>query len=57
MSFIKQFNMTFLENDEISKPEICDIITPTTVYHMSKEHRESMINKLGSRSSICLNMF
>ncbi len=43
---IKQFNMTFLENDEISKPEICDIITPTTVYHMTNDKRQSMINKL-----------
>ena len=42
---IKQFNMTFLENDEISKPEICDIITPTSVYHMTKEERDNMINR------------
>jgi hypothetical protein len=49
---IKQFNMTFLENDEISKPEICDIITPTTIYSMSKDKRESMINKLNPQPII-----
>ncbi len=49
---ISQFNMTFLENDEISKPEICDIITPTTVYHMTKEKRESMINRFNPQPII-----
>ncbi len=49
---IKQFNMTFLENDEISKPEICDIITPTNVYHMTKEKRDSMVNKFNPQPQV-----
>jgi hypothetical protein len=43
---IKQFNMTFLENNEISKPEICDKITPTIVYKMSEDERNEMILKI-----------
>ena len=43
---INQFNMTFLDNDNIAKPEICDIITPTTVFNMTKDERFDMIKKL-----------
>ena len=43
---IKQFNLTFLENNDISKPEICDIITPTTIYNMTPVERNEMIKQL-----------
>ncbi len=43
---IQQFNLTFLKNNDIAKPEICDVITPTTVYNMTKEERIEMINKI-----------
>ncbi len=36
---IEEFNRTFLKNNKISKPEICDIIVPTNVYNMSKDDR------------------
>jgi hypothetical protein len=39
---IIEFNKTFLKNNKISKPEICDIIIPTNVFNMSKEDRISM---------------
>ncbi len=42
---IKEFNMTFLENNDISKPEICDKITSTTIYKMSEEERKDMVLK------------
>jgi hypothetical protein len=39
---ITEFNRTFLKNNKISKPEICDIIIPTNVFNMSKEDRITM---------------
>ena len=39
---ITEFNKTFLKNNKISKPEICDIIIPTNVFNMSKEDRINM---------------
>jgi hypothetical protein len=40
---IVQFNDRFQDNDEISKPEICDHIVPTPVYQMTKDERDAMI--------------
>lgn len=39
---ITEFNRTFLKNNKISKPEICDIIVPTNVYNMTKDERFAM---------------
>jgi hypothetical protein len=43
---IEEFNKTFLKNNKIAKPEICDVIIPTTVFNMSKEDRLEMILKI-----------
>ena len=40
---IEEFNKTFLKNNKFSKPEICDVIIPTTVYNMTKDDRNQMI--------------
>jgi hypothetical protein len=42
-SIITKFNAKFADNDDISKPEICDHIVPTPVYQMTAEERASMI--------------
>jgi hypothetical protein len=43
---IEEFNKTFLKNNKIAKPEICDVIIPTTVFTMSKEERLEMVLKI-----------
>jgi len=43
---ISEFNKTFLKNNKISKPEICDIIIPTTVFNMTKQERLEMVLKI-----------
>ena len=43
---IREFNTIFLKNNDIAKPEICDVITPTIIYNMSKEERLEMIKKI-----------
>jgi len=42
---VQEFNKTFLKNNKISKPEICDIIIPTTVFNMTKDDRLEMVLK------------
>ena len=42
---IQEFNKTFMKNNKISKPEICDVIIPTTVFNMTKEERLEMVLK------------
>ncbi len=42
-TIIQEFNDKFQDNDEISKPEICDHIVPTPVYQMTREERGVMI--------------
>ena len=42
---VQEFNKTFLKNNKISKPEICDIIIPTTVFNMTKDERLEMVLK------------
>lgn len=39
---VKKFNSKFMGDSTISKPEICDIITPTNIYNISKEERFEM---------------
>ncbi len=43
---IKEFNTIFLKNNDIAKPEICDVITPTVIYNMTKEERLEMIKTI-----------
>jgi hypothetical protein len=43
---IDDFNKTFLKNNKIAKPEICDVIIPTTVFNMTKEERLEMVYKI-----------
>ncbi len=40
---ISEFNSKFLNNTEIAKPEICDVIEPTSVFRMTKDERINMI--------------
>ena len=42
---VQEFNKTFLKNNKISKPEICDIIVPTSVYNITKDERKEMVLK------------
>ncbi len=42
---LQEFNKTFLKNNKLSKPEICDIIVPTAVYNMTKDERLEMFLK------------
>lgn len=39
---VKNFNSKFMGDNNISKPEICDIITPTNIYNITKEERLEM---------------
>ena len=39
---IKNFNSKFIDDNTIAKPEICDIITPTNIYNITKEERLEM---------------
>ncbi len=43
---IEEFNKTFLKNNKIAKPEICDVIIPTTIFNMTKEERLEMVLKI-----------
>lgn len=45
---IRDFNIKFSETDGISKPEICDIMEPTTIYPMTPEERKEMIRKINN---------
>ena len=45
-NIIKQFNTQFKGHNDISKPEICDVIEPTLIYNISKEERDEMIGKM-----------
>ncbi len=40
---VAEFTNQFKNNTGLSKPEICDVIEPTTIYQMSKEERAEMI--------------
>jgi hypothetical protein len=43
---IEEFKVKFNKNTKISKPEICDVIEPTTIFQMTKEERIEMIKKI-----------
>jgi hypothetical protein len=45
---IREFKVKFDNTEGISKPEICDVIEPTSVYPMTVEERLEMIRKLNN---------
>jgi len=45
---IREFNTKFDDVEGISKPEICDIIEPTTIFPMTLEERQAMIRKINN---------
>jgi hypothetical protein len=45
---VNDFNNKFLNNTEIAKPEICDIMEPTSVFRMTKDERINMIKFLNN---------
>jgi hypothetical protein len=45
---VSEFNYKFLNNTEIAKPEICDVIEPTTVFRMTKDERINMIKLINN---------
>ncbi len=56
---INEFNYKFLNNTEISKPEICDVIEPTMVFRMTKDERLNMIkfiNNIDDKAETVINV-
>jgi hypothetical protein len=49
---IKEFNTIFLKNNDIAKPEICDVITPTVIFTMTKDERLEMIKMINPPAPI-----
>lgn len=45
---ITEFNRKFKNLQELTKPEVCDSLTPTTAYEISEEERDTIINELVS---------
>jgi len=43
---ISEFNKKFKNLQELTKPEICDSLKPTTAYDITEEERETIINEL-----------
>ena len=43
---IEEFQKKFSSLKDLTKPEICDSLLPTTVYELTKEERESIVNDL-----------
>lgn len=48
---LKEFNAKFKKTENLSKPEICSKLVPTSVYNMTDVERELMINKINNRKS------
>tara|TARA_B100000963_G_C22532750_1_gene628353 strand:- start:223 stop:1113 length:891 start_codon:yes stop_codon:yes gene_type:complete len=46
---ITQFNAKFKKTPDLSKPEICNKLVPTSVFKMSEVEREVMINKINNK--------
>jgi hypothetical protein len=46
---ITQFNTKFKKTPELTKPEICNKLEPTSVFKMSEVEREVMINKINNK--------
>lgn len=54
-NIIEEFNNKFKTND-ISKPEICDIISPTPIFQISSEDRDKMINNILGKNDEIINI-
>ena len=48
---LKEFNAKFKKTENLSKPEICSKLVPTSVYNMNDVERELMINKINNKKS------
>lgn len=46
---LKEFNGKFKKTDDLSKPEICSKLVPTSVFKMTDVEREVMINKINNK--------
>ena len=46
---IQQFNTKFKKNNELTKPEICSKLEPTSIYKMTHTERDNMINKFNNK--------
>jgi len=46
---LKEFNVKFKKTDDLSKPEICSKLVPTSVFKMTDVEREVMINKINNK--------
>ena len=46
---LKEFNTKFKKTDDLSKPEICSKLVPTSVFKMTDVEREVMINKINNK--------
>ena len=46
---LKQFNLKFKKTDDLSKPEICSKLVPTSVFKMTDLERDLMINKINNK--------
>ena len=46
---LKEFNAKFKKTDDLSKPEICSKLEPTSVFKMTDVERELMINKINNK--------
>lgn len=46
---LKDFNSKFKKTADLSKPEICSKLVPTTIYKMSDVEREVMISKINNK--------
>ena len=54
-NIIEEFNNKFKTNN-ISKPEICDIISPTPIFQMSQDDRNKMINHILGKNDVIINI-
>ena len=48
---LKEFNAKFKKTENLSKPEICSKLVPTSVYNMTDVERELMINKINNKKN------
>ncbi len=46
---IKQFNKIFKKNNDLTKPEICSKLEPTSIYNMSDIERENMKDRINNK--------
>ncbi len=46
---VNEFNIKFKKTDDLTKPEICSKLVPTSVFKMTDIEREVMINKINNK--------